>query len=485
MHSVAASADLDGWRAQVCLSALLSLGGTPCDFVRLRKSSTPRASSAVLVKLEVRRTGDSGGGAPAAADGSSPAIWLGRDALDRAQLQEGDLVEVELVRAAEVRLWAEVHVSAVEAQDWRSPLALPTATDVRAALGVVAPPGGGRIHPWRSDCLGHGALVHRRTPLTLRAQASQRAVCCIASAVAPSGGEAGGAAGGEEEESWGWVGESTPVRLVACAGAEATAAGGACSGVSRLLLFLHGVVEAGATGAGAGGATASPAGSRCGVPASMGGDGAELAASASPVLLAGSRGVGKTALVRRLCRSLGLLLLEVSPHELCARPCPRRPPHARAAPSDALPSPPAAAPVSTATPSRTGFGSPSLPPAAPRPACCSSSRPRSWPPPQAPRRRAAVARRRGSRCSTRCVPHRGCKARARARARLERTSGPRPSAPPQEEGTEAGASPRSGRRAACAHRGVCARRACAGDTAGSNRLPLRAAPSQRALSRLP
>ena len=79
MHSVAASADLDGWRAQVCLSALLSLGGTPCDFVRLRKSSTPRASSAVLVKLEVRRTGDSGGGAPAAADGSSPAIWLGRD----------------------------------------------------------------------------------------------------------------------------------------------------------------------------------------------------------------------------------------------------------------------------------------------------------------------------------------------------------------------------------------------------------------------
>ncbi|EOD06341.1 hypothetical protein EMIHUDRAFT_359548 [Emiliania huxleyi CCMP1516] len=48
----------------------------------------------------------------------------------------------------------------------------------------------------------------------------------------------------------------------------------------------------------------------------MGGDGAELAASASPVLLAGSRGVGKTTLVRRLCRSLGLLLLEVSPHEL-------------------------------------------------------------------------------------------------------------------------------------------------------------------------
>ena len=70
-----------------------------------------------------------------------------------------------------------------------------------------------------------------------------------------------------------------------------------------------------------------------------------------------------------------------------------------------------------------------------------------------------------------------------ARARLERTSGPRPSAPPQEEGTEAGASPRSGRRAACAHRGVCARRACAGDTAGSNRLPLRAA-LLRGLSRV-
>eukprot|EP00962_Isochrysis_galbana_P053219 scaffold24669_cov124-Isochrysis_galbana.AAC.1 len=214
-----AASDGVGRTASVEPACLASLGATPCDYLRLRVlrpaagEAAPAAAAAAstLVKLSVASTGP---------QSTPPRIWLSGIVLAELGVGVGAVLGVELVHARAMRPWSALHVSPVAAATpsgatepravWPSPLALPTAAEVRLSLGVGAPL---RYHPWRSDCRCRETLVRHATRVSVGARLARSPLHAVAVGVGAGGGadgvdsmgDMGGGAGGRDVGGGGGV----------------------------------------------------------------------------------------------------------------------------------------------------------------------------------------------------------------------------------------------------------------------------------------
>jgi len=235
---------LAGRTSRVEPATIVLLGGTPCDYARLRvRQPAPDAASDAhtLVKLSV--------GCTEAGPATPPRIWLSGAVFAELGIVNGAVLSAELVGASAVRPWVELRVSPhglfeasaelsselIGGSAWPSPLSLPTAAEVRFGLSVGVS-AAQLHHPWRSDCRCRATLVRRETRLELRSRHSR---------VAPPGvavGVAAPTAGAEEE--WGLVSLTTPVRFVAPAPtARHEPAAAHAAPADPLLLVLLGLVQ--------------------------------------------------------------------------------------------------------------------------------------------------------------------------------------------------------------------------------------------------
>ena len=324
--SVSVDGSSEGRRARLGAPLLLALGGTPCDFLRL--APRPGAHKHTLVALQL-------------IEGSGGLQLSSLSLSDLGLPPEGThTLWATVVHASELRPWAQIHVSTAGSP---SPLALPTAAEVRCALGVSG--GGGRYHAWRSECLCRQTLVRVETHISLESRFSREELHGVArgvrqpmAACARAAGEAEADAGATVGCTWGTIDHSTPVRYVSSTSAEQASSGIYRSNVDPLLLVLMGllqrtpgVVE---QSSGAEALEAKVARQRaegkstsmleCSMrkdsPSDVGPTGFRggntLAMMASPVLLTGSRGVGKKTAVAELCARYGVVMLSLSPHEI-------------------------------------------------------------------------------------------------------------------------------------------------------------------------
>lgn len=229
-----------GRTASVEPACLASLSATPCDYLRLRvlrpaadaAAPAAAASSSTLVKISV------------ASDGTAPQcparIWLSGLVLAELDIGVGAVLHAELVPARAVLPWSALHVSPVPDPTpsgatepravWPSPLALPTAAEVRLSLGVGSP---SRYHPWRSDCRCRETLVRHTTRVAVASRLSREPLLAIAVGVGGEGamGSAGGVGGMSAEGDTAGAASSHRARsLTTSSSTHAAIASGACGG---------------------------------------------------------------------------------------------------------------------------------------------------------------------------------------------------------------------------------------------------------------